>query len=144
LGLLTSFTPCQRDRYIGNVDRHWRLGLVHGDLDALDGVIAQACQGNSLGKGFDQVQRVPFDIDSDRLCEGSIIDRLCKLISAGCRREIQRAAHINDEPLTLLALGLVHTVMAEGGNSSQADAIAAGLRGLPPGVNDCVCRHITS
>jgi hypothetical protein len=35
-------------------------------------------------------------------------------------------------------------VMAEGGNSSQPDPIAAGLGGSALGVNDCLCRHVTS
>jgi hypothetical protein len=144
LGLLTSFTPCQRDRYVGNVDRHWRLRLVHGDFDALNGVIAQAGQGNSVGKGFDQVQRVSFHVAGDRPRQSSIVDRLPKIISARCRGEIQDAAHIDDESLTLLAFEIVDAVVTIGGDSSQADAIAAAIGGSPPGVYDCVCRHATS
>jgi hypothetical protein len=44
----------------------------------------------------------------------------------------------------MLALGAEHTVMAEGGNSSQADPIVANLERSAPGVNDCLCRHVTS
>jgi hypothetical protein len=144
LGLLTSFTPCQRDRYIGNVDRHWRLRLVHGDLNALDGLITQARQRNSVGKGFDQVQRVPFDVCRDRPCQSTIVDRLLKIISAGCWGEIKGAAHIDNEWLALLALEVEHAMVAEGGYSSQADPIVADRIGPTPGVYDCVCRHVTS
>jgi hypothetical protein len=34
--------------------------------------------------------------------------------------------------------------MAEGGNPSQADPIAAAFSGPAPDVYDCVCRHTTS
>jgi hypothetical protein len=144
LGLLTSFTPCQRDRYIGNVDRHRRLRLVHGDFDALNGVIAQARQSNSVGKGFDQVQRVPFHVGSDRLRQSSVIDRLTKIIRPRCQREVQGAVHVDDESLALPALEVEDAVVTEGGDSSQADPIAAALSGSPLGVYDCVCRHATS
>jgi hypothetical protein len=51
--------------------------------------------------------------------------------------------------LALLALEVVYAVVAEGRNPGQADPIAAALDGsvgspLGPGVNDCVCRHVTS
>jgi hypothetical protein len=144
LGLVTSFTPCQRDRYIGNVDRHWRLRLVHGDLNALDGLITQARQCNSVGKGFDQVQRVPFDICRNRLRQRTIVDRLLKIISVRCRGEIKCAAHIDNERLALLALEVECAMVTEGGYSSQADPIAAARTGSAPGVYDCMCRHVTS
>jgi hypothetical protein len=34
--------------------------------------------------------------------------------------------------------------VAEGGYSPHADPIAASVDGQTPGVNDCVCRHVTS
>jgi hypothetical protein len=136
LGLLTSFTPCQRDRYIGNVNRHRRLRLVHGDLNALDGLVTQARQRNSLGKGFNQVQRVPFDICRDRLRESTIVDGLLKIISARCRGQIKGAADIDNERLALLALVVEHTMVAEGGYSSQADPIAAADMESAPGVDN--------
>jgi hypothetical protein len=46
--------------------------------------------------------------------------------------------------LALLALEIENAMVAEGGNSSQADPIAASLDGQTPGVNDCVCHHVTS
>jgi hypothetical protein len=144
LGLLISFTPCQRDRYIGNINRHGRLRLVHGDLDALDGLIAQARQGNSVGKGLYQIERVPFNICSDRLRERTVVDGLGKIISTRGWREIQSAADVDDESLTLVALEAEHAMAAKGGYSSQSDPIAAALGGSALGVYDCVCRHTTS
>jgi hypothetical protein len=117
---------------------------VHGDLDALDSVIAKARQGNSVGQGFDQIQWVPFDIGNDRLSQRAIVDGPSKIITAGRQRKIENSADVDHELLTLLALGAEYAVMAEGGNSSQADSVAADLRGSAPGVNDCLCRHITS
>jgi len=144
LGLLTSFTPCQRDRYIGNVDRHRRLRLVHGDLNALDDLVTQARRCNSVGKGFDQVQRVPFDVCRDRLRQSTIVDRVLKIISVRGWGEIKCAAHIDNEWLALLALEVEHSMVAEGGYSSQAYPIAAAGIGPAPRVYDCMCRHVTS
>ena len=77
------FYPASLDP--ADVDRHRRLRLVHGDFDTLNGVIAQARQGNSVGKGFDQIQRVPFHVGGDRLGQSPIVDRLTKIISTRCR-----------------------------------------------------------
>jgi hypothetical protein len=144
LGLLISFTPCQRDRYIGNIDRHGRLRLVHSDLDALDSLIAQARQRNSVGKGFYKIEWVPFNICGDRSRESTIVDGLGKIIGTCCRRKIQGAAYVDDESLTLVALKVEYAMVAERGYPSQADPIASALGGSAHGIYDCVCRHATS
>jgi hypothetical protein len=78
------------------------------------------------------------------LCQRAVVDRVVKIISAGCRGKIDAAAHVDDKLLTLLTLEVEHAVMAERGDTGQFDAIAAALDGLLPGVYDCVSRHITS
>jgi hypothetical protein len=144
LGLLISSTPCQRDRYIGNIDRHWRLRLVHGDLDALDGLIAQARQRNSVGKGFNQIQWVSFNVCSDRPRESTVVDGLRNIVSARRWRKIHSAAHVDDESLTPVTLEVEYAMVAIRGYPSQADPIAATLGGTALCVYDCVCRHATS
>src|SRR4029453_2081777 len=144
LGLLISLTPCERDRYIGNIDRHGRSRLVHGDLDALDSLIAQARQRDSVGKGFYQIERVPFNICGDRSRESTIVDGLRKIIGTCCRRKIQGAAHVDDESLALVRLEVEYPMVAKGGYPSQADSIAAAVGGSAVDVYECVCRHATS
>src|SRR5690625_1275677 len=110
-------------RNIGKRHGYWRLRLIDGDFDRFDNSITKCRAGYFVCEFFKQVHGFASDNVVHFLGQFPVVHRLSKFVARSRRSRVEIHREVDDEILSVQALGLKHTVVPGSTDTSKRDSI---------------------